>query len=117
MSATDVGLCAADGDVRLAELVDDGNSASGVLEVFSGGAWGRVCRLRANDFRASDFDPPPTFTQQSAAVVCRQLGFTSGTVEADQVPASLQLAVHNANAQNQQVRVFGRGVLIVAASG
>lgn len=77
--------CAGEGDVRLVGGDQDstGNSASGLLEVFSSGAWGRVCRLSPGSFQAQT--TPAPFTDAAAAVACRQLGFSSGTVAVDQV--------------------------------
>lgn len=82
--------CAADGDVRLAEREDseDGNSASGILEVFSNGAWGRVCEDRSRFPREGQIDS--TFTQQSAAVVCRRLGFMNAVEINEARPCTLK---------------------------
>eukprot|EP00892_Ulva_mutabilis_P008801 jgi/Ulvmu1/6293/UM288_0001.1 len=70
---------ASDGDVRLAgaEEAEDDNSASGVLEVFRSGAWGRACRLLPNSRQEVT---PAQFPQAAARVVCRQLGFSSGSL-------------------------------------
>ena len=66
------------GDLRLAggEVSEVTGAEYGRLEIFSNGGWGAVCHLDGspNDPNRQD----NIFSDASAAVACRQLGFSDG---------------------------------------
>eukprot|EP00892_Ulva_mutabilis_P007859 jgi/Ulvmu1/5445/UM223_0006.1 len=63
---------------------EDGSAQFGRLEVFGAGGWGTACDFPMHDFlrvqAASPKGQPAEFSQASARVACRQLGFTSGVL-------------------------------------
>lgn len=56
---------------------EDGSAQFGRLEFYSAGGWGTVCNLQNLDFGA-DPEPLVPFTDASAVIACRQLGFSDG---------------------------------------
>lgn len=74
------------GDVRLAGGVtsDVSGAQYGRLEVFSNGGWGAVC-----DRPGAPYDPDRAdqmVSDESVAVICRQLGFSDGVA----IPVSVR---------------------------
>ena len=75
--------CAEEGDLRLADglTAEDGSSQYGRLEMFSGGC-GTVCNFEGQDPALPSFERRRGeviyFTETSALVACRQLGFSDG---------------------------------------
>eukprot|EP00892_Ulva_mutabilis_P007276 jgi/Ulvmu1/4920/UM202_0005.1 len=70
------------GDLRLTRGVSspDGNSEFGRLEIFNEGGWGAVCEsVGGNGISRFPTNDAP-FTQASAEVACKQLGFESGVM-------------------------------------
>lgn len=69
-------MCVGDGDVRLSlgEMAEDGTAEYGRLEMFFQGGWGTVC----GNVPRGNLGEPPQFTNRSAVVACRQLGYDSG---------------------------------------
>ena len=76
------------GDVRLVggESAADGGAQYGRLEIFDGSVWGGVCDTTIDLEFLLRFSPR-TFTDGSAVVACRQLGFADGIVAAFSVRA------------------------------
>ena len=79
-SCSDACACADEGDLRLADGIttDDGSAQYGRLEMYSGGGWGTVCNIER--FVRNDAGNVELlfFTDVSASVACRQLGFSHG---------------------------------------
>lgn len=74
--ATTAIVPAGEGDVRLSRgaAAPNGSAEYGRLEIFHKGGWGTVCD---NTFMERS-SRNPRFSQGSAAVACRQLGFQAG---------------------------------------
>jgi hypothetical protein len=71
-----------DGDIRLSYggFNNETGAAFGRLEVYVGGGWGTVCE-------GSSFDGTE-FTQVSAGVACKQLGYAAGFFSRQEIPIS-----------------------------
>ena len=70
-------LLAAEGELRLGNgvMAADGSAEYGRLEVFYNGGWGTVCDNESEEFLG---DRRSIFTDASADVACRQLGYLNG---------------------------------------
>ena len=122
------------GDVRLVggETAADGGAQYGRLEIFDGSVWGGVCDTSIT----IEFDVSPrTFTDGSAVVACRQLGFADGIVAALSVRphpfqppppshhCSPDLVPENADRrgdlrdQDMQTCTWGLGILLAGPRG
>jgi len=72
-------VCAEEGDLRLADglTAADGSAQYGRLEMYRGGGWGTVCNADSRE-TALGREFSLNLTDASAAVACRQLGFSNG---------------------------------------